>query len=196
VTIFFLLTIPLNSYSQARDGVADTSRLLKEIYKPTNWIARGGCWDFSKRIITAQAYIGCCRAYYARRTFKDCTFEVRLNKLAEDGSTGLLLRYNEATNEGYIFELWPHGGHMFAIFKGDKRYALQRTTPVIVMKRGYNTWNTVKIVCTGPEFAIFINGSHVDTVTDHTYSSGRVGLRVHGDPRQRAKFEILSLTAR
>ena len=26
----------------------------EEIFNPSNWIARGGCWDFSKKIITGQ----------------------------------------------------------------------------------------------------------------------------------------------
>jgi hypothetical protein len=61
------------------------------------------------------------------------------------------------------------------------------------MNKGTNVWNTIKIICKGPEFEMYMNNQYLTTVIDYIYSAGRVGFFVGGDPRQKAIFEIISL---
>ena len=124
--------------------------------------------------------------------FKNFTYEVRLMKIAEDGTIGLILRYNEAKDEGYLFHVWPHGDYQFLKFKTDDQVILNKGHP-IYFNRELNTWNTIKIVCNEAKFVVYINGDFLVSIKDVTYSVGKVGLLIGGDPRQRAKFEVISL---
>jgi len=166
----------------------------EETFKSSNWIARGGCWSFSKNIISAQAIVGSCKLYYSKAIYKDFTLEVNLNKLAESGGFGLLIRYDEQKDEGYAFTLLPSSGYWFAKIIGGKDQPSLSAAPVPFMNKGVNVWNTLKIVCKGAKFDLYLNYKFLSTITDSAYSSGRIGLTIGGDPRQRALFEIVSLT--
>jgi hypothetical protein len=171
----------------------EPERIDEEILKPSNWIARGGCWDFSNNIISAQAIVGSCKLYYSKAIYKDFTLEVKLNKLAESGAFGLLIRYDEQKDEGYTYSLFPSSGYFFATIGGGDYPHSFSSAPVPFMNKGLNTWNTLKIVCQGAKFDLYLNGQFLSTITDSAYSSGRIGLTIGGDPRQRALFEIISL---
>lgn len=162
-------------------------------FTSSGWVVHGGCWDFSHRIISAQATVGCCRAYLANKIYRDFTFEVRLNKLAEDGAIGIIFRYDEASHTGYRFEIYPHGGHILALVRGADREGELWHSTAIVMNRGCNTWNLIRITCRGKRIEIYSNGELANIVEDSAFSSGRIGLFIGGDPRQRAEFEILTL---
>lgn len=70
-------------------------KIDESLFQPSNWLVRGGCWDFAKNIISARAIVGSCNLYYNKTVYQDFTFEARLNKLAETGGFGLLIRYDE-----------------------------------------------------------------------------------------------------
>jgi hypothetical protein len=161
---------------------------------PSAWVARGGCWSMSGNIIAAQGVhtFGRGILYYEKRTFADFVFEVRLNKLAEDGPFGLLIRYNEKRKEGYTLLLFPHGGYRWAIIRGEPDYSLFEE-PAVGMNKDVNVWNTIKVVCRGARFVLYMNGRRLTSITDHTFVSGRAGFFIASDPRQKALFEIVTL---
>lgn len=166
----------------------------EEIFKPSNWIARGGCWEFSNNIISARGTVGSCKFYYSKADYKDFSLEVKVNKLAETGGLGLLVRYDEQKDEGYIFGILPSSGYWFAKIIGDNDRPALSAAPVPFINNGLNVWNTLKIVCHGAKFDLYLNGDFISSITDGTYISGRIGLIIGGDPRQRASFEIVSFT--
>jgi hypothetical protein len=179
---------------ETRDPKPHSQNNTAEILLPFDWVARGGCWSFSGKIIAAQGAHTPGRGilYYNKKTFADFVFEVRLNKLAEDGPFGLLLRYNEKTKEGYTYLLYPHGEYGLAIIRGEPDYSLFQE-PAIGMNKDANVWNTIKVVCRGAQFDLYINDHRLTSITDHNYTSGRVGFFLASDPRQKALFEILTL---
>ena len=113
-------------------------------------------------------------------------------KIAEDGPFGMVFRYDVSNDEGYIFGIFPHGGYLLSKFKGRGSIYLERGASAFINEE-MNAWNTLKIVVTGDRFDCYINGSFVKSVRDNTYATGKVGLCNSGDPRQIAKFEIISL---
>jgi hypothetical protein len=161
-----------------------------------DWSARGGCWDFTGKVIRAQGFIGYNRAYYNHKVFTDFIYEVKLYKAAEDGTLGLLFRYDEKNDEGYLLHFWPHGGCKFELFKGGQtRLRTVEVSQPMHQIIGTGVWNIVKIVAHGARFKIYLNGYLLDTIVDSQYSSGRVGLFVAGDPRQIALFEVTTIRA-
>jgi hypothetical protein len=176
------------------DQKLDTQLGVAEVMVPADWVARGGCWSFSGKIIAAQGvYVrGLDIFYYNKSAFTDFVFEVRLNKLAEDGPFGLLIRYDEKTKESYTFLLFPHGDYGVYLLKNERDSSLFGE-PATNMNKGTNVWNTIKIVCRGARFDLYMNDHQLTSITDHTYASGRVGFFLGSDPRQKALFEIVTL---
>lgn len=163
-----------------------------QIFNPSNWIARGGCWDFSRKIFFSQGYRGGNAAYYKKQDYRNFTYEVKVIKLAEDGPLGIIFRYDEARDEGYSFAVYPHGEYFLVKFSGHSDVQLIRGATAYLNEE-MNTWNTLKIVARGAKFDCYINGNFLVSVIDHSYSVGKIGLANSGDPRQLAKFEVISL---
>lgn len=173
-------------------NTAEAERLHPEILKPSNWIARGGCWDFSSKIFFSRGYRGGNIAYYKKQDYKNFTYEVKVMKIAEDGPLGIIFRYDDARDEGYVFAFMPHGEYFLSTFIGQSNVYLKKGATAHLNEE-MNTWNTLKIVVNGAKFDCYINDSFLVSVTDQTYSVGKIGLYNSPDPRQIAKFEVISL---
>ena len=124
--------------------------------------------------------------------FGDFVFEVKLTKLTEDGSFGLLFRYNERTDNGYILEIYPHGGYVFGAYYLGVRNILTKNR-IKKFKRAVHAWNKVKIVGRGNTFAVFVNDYLITSLRDNRYTKGRIGFYVGGGPRQQARFRVLQI---
>lgn len=166
------------------------------IINAEDWSARGGCWYFTDKIIKAIGYIGHNKAYYNRRVYNDFIYEVKYCKIAEDGTLGIIFRYNEKNDEGYLLHFWPHGGCKFELIKGGQT-SLRKVNVSQPMHQiiGTNVWNTIKIIAHGSKFQIYLNNYLLDTILDSQFSSGSVGLYVGGNPRQVALFEVKLIEA-
>lgn len=195
--LIVLVCCPVYTYSQTVSQQNQSQNILSDadIADPNNWIARGGKWEFSERIIDFQGFTGCGKVYYAEEDFTDCQIEVKQMKLAEDGTFGLMLRYDELKDTGYSFMVWPHGGYMFLRFESDNHVHLIDGL-TIYLNDGLNAWNTLRIECEGTLFHLYVNGYFIQTISDSTYSKGKVGLMACGDYRQLAKFEFISIQER
>lgn len=162
------------------------------LWNPTDWIALGGCWDFSNKIFFSQGYKGGNKAYYNNKEYKNLVYEVKVMKLAEDGPLGIVFRFDETTDEGYTFLVYPHGEYLFLKFNGLNDFQLKRNSTAHLNEE-LNTWNKLKVIAYQDKFDFYINDNFLVSVRDNTHQSGKVGLYCSGDTRQIAKFELLSL---
>jgi len=186
-----------NNITHSKSGGSPTAFLSSStdssIRDPLNWIAYGGCWEFFGKSIYGQAGgEGRHLLFYQQKVFRNFIFEVRLNKLAEGGAFGLIIRYNERKKEGYTYIQYPDGGYRFAIIKKELDYSLFQE-PASKMNKGTNVWNSIKIIGIGSKFELYLNDQFLTSITDNSYSTGRIGLFLGGDPRQKAVFEIITL---
>ena len=195
IPLFSSSPLQLNQ-KQRQKSITQTApvspKIDDEIFKPSNWIARGGYWDFYDKIFFSQGYRGPNMAYYRKRSLKNFTFEIKMMKLAEDGAFGMVFRYDESKDEGYVFGIFPHGGYFVWKINGPNNIYLELGTSAFINEE-MNAWNTLRITVTGNRFDCYINGSLIKSLRDNTYSVGKVGLCNSGDPRQIAKFEIIAL---
>lgn len=173
----------------------ESQKNYEEIFKPSNWIARGGCWDFSKKIITGQGMGQRPIAYFKKESFTDFTFEIRLRLLTdENGSYGIVFRFDEKKDVGYFFGVWPHGGYEFAWLEDCFGYQTGGGQAVYLRDR-LKTWNRLKVIAKGPKFDLYINDNLLVTMEDHSFKSGKVGFYLGHDARSILEYEILSLVA-
>lgn len=174
---------------------AKAEKLDPEIFNPANWIARGGCWDFSKKIITAQGVGQRPIAYFKKESFADFTFEIRLRLLTdENGSYGIVFRFDEKKDVGYFFGVWPHGGYEFARLEDCFGYQTGGGQAVYLRDR-LKTWNRLKVIAKGPKFDLYINDNLLVKMEDHSFKSGKVGFYLGHGATSILEYEVLSLVA-
>lgn len=168
----------------------------EEIFKPSNWIARGGCWDFSKKIIAGRGVGQRPIAYFKKESYTDFEFEIRLRLLTdEDGSYGMLFRFDEKKDVGYIFGVWPNGSYEFARLE-DCFGCQTGGGQAVYLKDQLKTWNRLKVVAKGTKFDLYINDNLLVTIEDSSFKAGKVGLYLGHDARSILEYEVLSLVAR
>lgn len=177
-------------------NVPSSRELDPEIFNPANWIARGGVWDFSKKIITGRGIGQRPIAYFKKRSYTDFEFEIRLRILTDDnGSYGMVFRFDEKKDVGYIFGIFPHGGYEFARMEDFFGYQTGGGQAVY-LKDQLKTWNRLKVVAKGPRFDLYINDHLLVTMEDHSFKSGKVGFYLGHGPTSILEYEVLSLMAR
>ncbi|HGY55273.1 MAG TPA: DUF1080 domain-containing protein [Caldithrix abyssi] len=176
------------------ERIRETSFILNNGLKlsTADWTPRGGIWDFSDSIYYGQGTQINNKAYYNKTDFGDFIFEVKMTKLTEDGSFGLLFRYNEHTDNGYILEIYPHGGFVFGTYYLGVREVLINE-PIKKFKRAVNAWNKVKVLAKGNAFSVFINDYLITSLKNNRYSTGRIGFYIGGGPRQQARFRVMQI---
>lgn len=186
IILFFILFISFKLTAQQ-------NRIQSNIKAKLNWTGKCGNWNFSQRIFKGQGFIRYNIAYYNRSLFTDFIYEVKINKFSEDGTFGILLRYDELRNVGYALQFWPHGGCIFSINRRGVHLRKIEINQPINQLIGTRVWNTLKVIAHSSKFEIYLNDILLDTVIDNTFQSGRLGLCLEGDPRQVALFEVIRI---
>jgi hypothetical protein len=133
------------------------------------------------------------KAFCTNKNLSDFLYEVRLRKVSNnDGPIGLLMRYDDLRDEGYMLLIWPHGDYQLSKLVDQQRDRIISGTPK-ALNRG-NQWNTLKIIGQGTQFQLFINGVKQEVnIFDDKYSFGKFGLVIHGDVDQKAEFKLIDL---
>ncbi len=115
--------------------------------------------------------------------FDNATFTVDgfYTALSTPSEYGLLFRMNSDGNSGYGAGVYE-GKYTIFRFDDGKVQELVPYTPNPNIKSGSAeaNQNTIQVAAYGDQIALYVNGAHITTVTDKTYSSGAAGLYVYG----------------
>lgn len=168
--------------------------LVQSDQNAQKWKSKGGTWNFSSDKIFGQGASGFNKAFYVNNNYSDFIYEVRLRKISpNDGPIGLLMRYDELRDEGYMLLIWPHGDYQYSRLVNQERHRENSGTPRALNKG--NAWNRIKIIGRGNQLQFYLNGELLAKLNGGTYSFGRLGLVVTGGPEQKAEFQVLSMNA-
>lgn len=86
-----------------------------------------------------------------------------------------------ATLAGYLFRIFPDGTYGVSRSATNGNFTtLLDTTPAPSLKKGLNQENIFKVVFTGSQFTLLINGEQVNQITDTSYTKGYIGLGAGG----------------
>lgn len=177
--LFLIILTCSNAHSETRWNSYD------------EWVAKGGCWEIKDSIIYGRAYWNLCKLIY-QPTLKDFVFTVRIAKIEESGSFGLLFGYDEKKDSGYIIWAYPFGG-VHVIKAEGNAHSYARKGNSVFWLQGLNTRNTLRLESFGSRLHVSVNDEFMFTFTHREASSGKIGLFIGGDPRQKAMFEILDI---
>lgn len=154
------------------------------------WKSKRGTWNFNTTPFFAVGERDFNKSYLSGRDFSNVIYEVRLRKISKnDGPFGLLVRYDDKDDEGYMLLIWPlQGKYQFSRIVGEKRHRIASGSPKS-LKTGAS-WNTIRVTLEASNFDITINGHQVVSLSDDNYYLGKVGLVLHGSSKNRAEFDI------
>ena len=187
-----------NIAQDRQNHAAPAERLHSEIHLPSgeilklsDWRCQGGIFELSDSVFIFRSY-GDTRAFYSGKSYQDFIYEVQLMKLATSSPFGLLIRYTPENNNGYMYFVYPYGGPQF------KRLDHGRESDLGVIsgsnfKGKLNQWDTLKIICRGSHFSLFINGQFQAEIVDDAFQEGFIGLIAGGLPFNKSKFKIINV---
>lgn len=166
-------------YMQATSGtpVLNDSLASNSASRWTEYTNGGGSCAFRGGKLHASGSSGC----FAQATnFSDFAYQVQMTFVKGDGIGGIVFRFNNASQNFYLFTLSPDGSYMFFSGHEDQSGGLtlkvlqNASTPAI--KTGLNQSNQLAVVARGSKMYLYINQQYVVLVTDRSSSSGMIGV--------------------
>ncbi|MGQ9618942.1 MAG: PEGA domain-containing protein [Candidatus Aminicenantia bacterium] len=147
------------------DGVADHWKS----YGPGEWKVIGGQYRFKPD--NTGSY---CFTWYDVGDFKDFTFQAEIVSYVDQCLT--FRGDTTGTMKWYLFYVWQKTQE-WAIIKieGSSLYSLKSYEYSSAIKQWPN-WNNLKVVVSGTNFTFYINGVKVGSISDASYSKGKVGV--------------------
>jgi hypothetical protein len=106
--------------------------------------------------------------------FSNFAFQVQMTILKGDGG-GLVFRADAANAKFYLFRI-THDGLLTLLVTSDSK----TNTPLVddtsaAIKKGAQT-NLVTVIARDSNIYLYVNKQYVDSVSDSTYSAGKIGL--------------------
>ena len=112
--------------------------------------------------------------------YSNFTYLVQMNILQGDGG-GIVFRVDDAKQNYYYFHIGIDGSYTLEIYnnnsfvstlKSGSNTANNNTT----INTGLNQSNLIAVVANGSSIDLYVNGQHIDSVTDSTFSQGEIGV--------------------
>lgn len=150
----------------------------------TDWSVLDGDvsnWSFAGGKIHAHSESG-EGIFASAREYGDVTFSATLSTTNREAS--LALRLQDAGN-GYLILFAPTHTHAPGFIAVIKKTSGSEKTLVIYNKGNFSAFGQtakVKVIARGPLIDVYLNGTKKLHVSDSTFATGRIGLRLFGDP--------------
>jgi hypothetical protein len=93
----------------------------------------------------------------------------------QDNEYGLVTRYQDASDEFYVFAISSNGFYSMEKYQGDKWYDLAKWTETAAVKQG-EVVNRLRVTCQGSTLRFFANGVLLAQAEDASFRSGNIGL--------------------
>jgi hypothetical protein len=151
-------------------------------------LSSGSC-GFSQHIYhiqaTAQGDI-VCDPESKNLYLSNFTFEITL-KAAKGTIEGIVFRFDQNTNAGYLFFIDTQGAYSFSAISGNS--ASQLSGPSTAINQGPNQSNVLAVVANGSSISLYINQQLIAQTTDSSFSQGQLGIFAAGDGQNAADIE-------
>ncbi len=111
------------------------------------------------------------------RDLADFAIEVDARRVSgpSDNEFGVLTRYQDATDEFYLFAISSDGTYAVQKYRGDKWYHLAQWTASDAVKQG-EAVNRLRVTCQGSKLRFYVNGESLVQVEDASFRAGSIGL--------------------
>ena len=153
------------------DPLRDNSKGYNWDEDPTNCHFVGGTYH---AVAPNPRYSDYCVAQST--DFSDFAFEAQMQIIQGDGG-GLLFRVGNTAgvNKFYAFYINQDGSYGVSMANGSSYTGLTSSTSSAI-KQGLNQTNLIAIVAQGGIFNLYVNNQQIATISDNTFSQGRIGF--------------------
>ncbi|MFC1958991.1 family 16 glycoside hydrolase [Chloroflexota bacterium] len=127
--------------------------------------------------------------------FTDFALEIDTKVLNESQGTeyGIIFRLQDADNY-YYFEVSPSGYYSVGKRFNGHWTPIKHEIGSPFIKEG-NSTNRLKVVCKGSQMVFYVNGYHLLTITDETFTGGHIGVKIVANQRNAgAAFDNIVVT--
>jgi hypothetical protein len=91
---------------------------------------------------------------------------------------GLLFRADLTKSTYYFFHIGTDGSYAFDLYGRNNRASTLTSGLSTTIIPGFGQANQVAVIASGNHYYLYINQQYVDTVTDNTFTTGRIGVAV------------------
>jgi len=151
-----------------------------------NWADdNSGTWsveDFVLKMTSSTPAYSAVRYSYYDEEFDDFTYQVDVMRTLGTltSSQGMIFRSDETYQNTYVFHIAADGQYLiYKLVDGSTTFLIPSWTSSSAIHQGYDVWNTLKVVCSGPTMEFYINDILVESLIDSEFSSGKVGVKAY-----------------
>jgi hypothetical protein len=122
--------------------------------------------------ISQTGYYEACFA--ANTNFTDFAYQVNMT-INQGDCGGLVVRAVDNQNY-YTFDVCQNGQYNFNLYVKNANAGSTKSTASSAIKTGLKQVNTLAVVVQGDTYNLYVNGQHVNTFTDSTFTHGFIGV--------------------
>ncbi|MBI5033414.1 MAG: hypothetical protein HZB51_23075 [Chloroflexi bacterium] len=132
-------------------------------------------------------------AYYPE-SYDDFVAEFDARVMGANTPVEFGLWFRSTANRAYMLYFFSQGGYGFGVNFNSDWTDLIEAVKSDAVKSGFEK-NHVKVIAQGNQIALFANGQHLDTITDTTSPTGRIGFFVWSkDPNGQVAIDNLTVS--
>lgn len=173
-----ILTNATSGTPVLNDNLSAQSGNNWDILAPANSSVGGSC-QFTNGAyhsnMPAKGYFQPC--YAGNPTFNNFAFQVQMT-ITQGDEGGILFRADPNNSKYYLFRIDTNGAYDLFVYKSSQSSSATRLINgnAQSFKSGLNQANTITLVAQGNNLYFYINKQFVDTASDGTFTSGKIGV--------------------
>jgi len=107
--------------------------------------------------------------------FSNFTYQVQMTVVRGDAG-GIVFRVDDGKKTEYAFTIGSDGTYNFDTYSIDNLSHTLKSGSSTAINTGLNQSNLIAVVANGSSIDLYVNNQHVDSVSDSTYSQGKIGV--------------------
>ena len=110
-------------------------------------------------------------------TFTNFAFQVQMT-ITQGDEGGILFRADPNTSKCYLFRIDTNGNYILFVYSSNQASSAKQLLNGVAQgfKTGLNQTNTIALVAQGSNLYFYVNGQYLDSTSDNTLPSGKVGV--------------------
>jgi eukaryotic-like serine/threonine-protein kinase len=107
--------------------------------------------------------------------FSNFVYQVQMT-ITQGDAGGIVFRFDETQGTHYLFLFGSDGSYRFDIYHNNHNVSTLKSGPSSTINADLNQPILVAVVANGSNIDLYVNNSHIDSVSDGTYSQGEIGV--------------------
>lgn len=173
-----ILTNATSGTPVLNDSLSAQSGSNWDILLPANSSVGGSCQFINNAYHSNMPAKGFFQPCYAETpTFTNFAFQVQMT-ITQGDEGGFLFRADPNNSKFYLFRVTTNGAYNLFLYSSSQASSAKSllSNTATNFKTGLNQTNTITLVAQGSNLYVYINNQFLDSVSDSTLTSGKIGV--------------------